>query len=37
MKSYTFNVRDPDRTVTIEAPNFQVALYELEKWLNPTA
>jgi hypothetical protein len=33
MKSYTFNVRNPDRTIVIEAPNFQVALYELEQRL----
>jgi len=35
MKSYTFNVKNPDRTIVIEAPNFSVAVYELEKQLNP--
>ena len=33
MRSYTFNVKNPDRTVTIQATNFNVALYELEQWL----
>jgi hypothetical protein len=35
MKSYTFNVKNPDRTIVIEAPNLNVALYELEKQLSP--
>ena len=33
MMSYTFHVANPDRTIVIEAPNFNVALYELEQQL----